>query len=198
MLNSKSIIKDKINVGQEDTKEFNLNQMPKDFMLLPINEQELLYFIHGVEQCRETQLSIDNCYDKLKQLIDKNMKEIIPLFKNRSNKKYKISKPYWTNELHELWRDMANKEKKLHKCKLRTFYKNLYRIQFKESANKFEKALRHAKRNYNKTSMEKIEKLRTDNPTEFWRRIKRLDPKTKSYIPMEIESNSSDLVTDVN
>ena len=46
--------------------------------------------------------------------------------------------------------------------------------------------------------MEQIEKLRTDNPTEFWRHIKRLGPKNKSKIPLEIEDEDGNITTEVS
>ena len=58
---------------------------------------------------------------------------------------------------------------------------------FKEARNKFDKALRKAGQQYNRNFIDSIETFSSKNPKEFWKHIKKLGPRNKTEIPMQVK-----------
>ena len=56
--------------------------------------------------------------------------------------------------------------------------------------------MNYIKQNDNRNKILSLEKMRTDNPTEFWHELKRTGPKKKINIPMEIKNSAGEIVTD--
>ena len=112
-------------------------------------------------------------------------------FKNApsSKKRYKHTKPYWSNELRTLWKCMREAEKRFVKCKgLRSARTNLRHIFINAKTN-FDRNLRKAERVYRKRTIDNIENICLNYPKEFWKNLKRLGPRKSHAIPMTIRQN---------
>lgn len=94
-------------------KKYKLRCIPPSFMSSVNVRGSLLNMIRIIETCRESQENIDRTYTQLCNIITKEMECSIPKFdwSKRSRKKFRTHKPYWNNELTELWRVMREKEK---------------------------------------------------------------------------------------
>lgn len=79
----------------------------------------ILDIISKIEMCRETQDQIDKVYDDFCDMIIREMAETIPKYdwSNKGRTKLRFHKPYWNDELTDLWKNMRNKEKLYLKCK---------------------------------------------------------------------------------
>ena len=69
---------------------------------------------------------------------------------------------------------------------------------FKEARNIFDKALRKAERQYNRNFIDSIENFSSKNPKEFRKHIKKLGPRNKTEIPVQVkvdDTYSSELDT---
>ena len=60
----------------------------------------------------------------------------------------------------------------------------------------FDKAFHRYERKFKRGQMLDIEEVCTSNPTEFWDHMKRLGPKTKSSIPMEVYGPDDEILCD--
>ena len=127
-----------------DQKFYKLNKIPTNFMLLPFDRIHIDYLIYNIEQCRENQQEIDNCYSKIQDFIDEKMKSQLPMYRSRTNKKFKISKPYWNNDLKHMWKNLVTVEKRCLKCNMGSFHKNLRRKEFVTLSKLFEHELHKA------------------------------------------------------
>ena len=107
--------------------------------------------------------------------------------KNRTRKRLKVTKPYWSDELTSLWKNMCESEKRYTKCKSDKHCKRVNFQLFKISRNKFDRALRQAQRNYKKKLVNDLENFNTRNPKDFWNHLKSLGPKKKAEIPMQVQ-----------
>ena len=189
-----SMVTNKVSVVQSTEKlkgkqnvKFNLKRMPIDMFSSELCKRALLNVIDCIECNRETQTEIDNCYNNLKDVIVQEMKDKIPLFNNnRDKKKYKISKPYWNEELGALWKEMHLKEKEFLCYKGSNIVKCDLRVKFKLAAQKFDRTLRKYKRQYERGKVLELESVCTSNPREFWSHIKKLGPRKNCEIPMEV------------
>ena len=116
-----------------------------------------------------------------------------------SQKKFKYHKPFWNQELTQLWKNMCQKEKKFRSFIGAKQTKNEIRNEFLASRKLFQKRLRYYERQFDNRFIENLETINTTNPREFWKTIKSLGPR-KSKIPMTVydeqgkECNDNDYV----
>ena len=134
-------------------------------------------------------------YDKIVKEMDKHL-ECIRISVG-TKKKFKHNKPYWTNELTDVWKLMKSAEKRFLKCKGPRKLKTYCRKLFIDARNDFDKLLRKTERNYRRQVIETIDEICTTNPREFWACLKKLGPRKHSSIPMKVEQNDI-VVTDEN
>ena len=111
-------------------------------------------------------------------------------------KKFKNFKPYWSEELTTLWRDMASSEKLYRRCKQTSASRNYLYENFKMKQHIFDKSLRQAERKYNRNLADEIEEIKTNDPKSFWDHIKRLGPQKSKEIPMKVYDAPGDIQED--
>lgn len=99
-------------------KRYNLRRIPANFMNTERTRNAILDLISKIEMCREIQDQIDKVYDDFCDTIIGEMAETIPKYdwSNKGRKKLRFHKPYWNDELTNLWKNMRNKEKQYLKC----------------------------------------------------------------------------------
>lgn len=76
--------------------------------------QLVIVIIARIERCRETQKQIDDLYKEFRDAMFREMSEKIPTYdwSARNRKCLRPHKPYWNEELTELWRHMRKMEKR--------------------------------------------------------------------------------------
>ena len=178
---------------------YKVSEIPVTFMNNEIACNELLNLIEELEVCRENQASVDKMYEKLITCIFAEMDR--HLFKYtgvKSKKMYKVKKPYWNDELKSLWSDMCNKEKTYLAYRGSNHIRSLLRQQFLDASRIFNKKLRQAERNYNKSMQDEMESVCTDNPRQFWEYIKKLGPKPSNKILQEVYDENGNIKCDLD
>ena len=181
-----------------DNKRYKLRSIPYDFMSSDISRLALQAVITKIESARETQSEIDNIYATLCDAIITEMDNCIPLCdtSKRTRKRHKTQKPYWNDELMNLWSVMHAKEKIFLNFTGRSHTKTQLRLEFLASQKDFDKALRRYERAYKRTLCDNIENMSAENPNEFWEKIKHLGPRKCSEIPMETYDQDGNIITD--
>jgi len=176
---------------------YNLRKTPNNFMSSEICVKTMLNIINSIERSRQEQTKIDQIYEQFTDLVITEMNKCIPNFiiGGRRKKKLKIRKPFWNSELQDLWNEMHSREKLLKTInskqdKLTKFAK------FKESQAKFDKKYRYFERKSRYVANENIDKLNTSNPKQFWEEIKKMGPKQKQLIPIEVYDEKHNIVHD--
>ena len=182
-----------------DRKRHRFNNVPNDFMN---NEMWRATVSEMIDMCIETsnqQAEIDVLYDKFCDVICHEMDTYLKYTtaQKKTRKKFKNSKPFWNDQLTELWKDMNSKEHLFRKCKGNKKEKTFRRESFLNSRKIFDKELRKAERSYNKGLLNEIETICTENPRAFWDHIKKLGPRKAHQIPMEVYQGSN-LVADTD
>ena len=92
---------------------------------------------------------------------------------------YFMNKP----NLSQLWKDMHEKEKLCRNCKGDRNRKFILKNKFVQAQKIFDKSLRSAEINYNRDTLENIEKLNVIDPDAFWVHIKRMGSRSRD-IPL--------------
>ena len=116
----------------------------------------------------------------------------------RERKMFRTFKPYWTQELTELWKEMVKSRKAFEKFKGDKRSQNILRTCYKDKRSLFDKRLRQAERKYKRGQMIEIESVCTDSPNTFWNHLKKLGPKKKSSIPMEVYGKNNEILCDID
>ena len=134
----------KHSAGTNDTIRFKLNRIPDDIFHSETSALAILELIENIELVRETQSEIDDMYNRLCDLILTEIKRTIPTFDTtrKSRKRYKHCKPYWTDELSELWKIMRDKERAFLRCTQGRQIKGARRQEYKNAQDLFDKRLR--------------------------------------------------------
>lgn len=104
----------------------------------------ILDLISKIEMCREIQDQIDKVYDDFCDTIIGEMAETIPKYdlSNKGRKKLRFHKPYWNDELTDLWKNMRNKEKQYLKCESKDKgTKRVLRHDYKVAQNTLDKRI---------------------------------------------------------
>ncbi|VDI60355.1 Hypothetical predicted protein [Mytilus galloprovincialis] len=175
---------------------FKLDRIPLDFMASDIRRSALFEVIETIERCRETQDNVDKIYDNLCTVILTEMNEKIPKTGyDRANKRLKNRKPYWNDNLTNLWNDMRHKENEFIQCNGNRSVKSAIRREYSQARDVFDKNLRRTERTYKKAMAVDIETMVTTNPNEFWEKIKKLGPRKVKDIPMEVVGESEEILS---
>lgn len=181
------------------TKIFKTKRLPDDFLESDLAKLAIQSLINDIEQWRESQEEVDIVYDKFLKCMNDEMESRLPsFFSGKSRKYYRNHKPFWNNELQSLWSDMHNKEKNFVKFKGCHRMKQQLLAQYKDACKIFQKKLRYSERMYNREKLNVIERLNTNNPTEFWDHINKLGPRIRKDIPLEVYNQDGDVCNDVD
>ena len=180
-----------------DRKRYKLKAIPRDFLSSNISRLALQAIISKIETARETQSEIDTIYASLCDAIITEMDNCIPRCdtSKKTRKRFKTHKPYWNNELTDLWNAMHAKEKRFLNFNGRACFKTQLRTEFLASQKTFDKALHRYERAYKRSVCDEIENMTTENPNDFWEKIKKLGPRKCSDIPMETYDQKGDIIT---
>jgi hypothetical protein len=157
--------------------------------------------IERIERCRETQNQVDVLYSEFRDIITREMSEKIPTYdwSKRSRKRLRLHKPYWNDELTELWKRMREMEKQFLKCdSTNKSLKNTCRQRYKESRNTLDKRIRFYERKHKKQLAFNIESVCSHDPKQFWDQIKKLGSQRKTKFPTECYDTDGDVTSDLN
>ena len=100
-------------------------------------------------------------------------------------KRFKKYKPYWSDHLTQLWRDVAASEKAFRKSNRILYSHHSLREIYLAKQRIFDKALRDTERSYNRHIADQIEDCTTNDPKQFWDHIQRLGPQKSKEIHLK-------------
>jgi hypothetical protein len=178
-------------------KKFNRKKIPQDFMSNAEDRRLLLNLIENIEMCREQQTAVDEVYKRLTETLIGKMKEVDPAFDCpiKTRRRYRPIKPFWTEELSLLWSTMREKEKRYLKYQKHNTRHGREFTAFKMARNDFDRTYRRTERKYKRDQMTTIENVTSSDPKAFWEQLKKLGPRQRKEIPMEVVSNDGKVLT---
>jgi hypothetical protein len=180
-------------------KRYGVKSIPPDFINNTAACNKLLEIIEDIEHTRELQQDIDDTYLKFCKFYHDEMSRWLKA-KNvhpAAFKRFKRStKPFWNDNLSELWNTVCKREKLYLLC--REARRSQLKHEFCLAQKNFDREYRKAERNYKKGKIDEIEFLSTSDPKKFWEGIKKLGPKKKNDIPMQVYDDDQSVITDLN
>ncbi len=170
---------------------WNAKSIPDNFLLSDDIVRQIDEIIQQIESRDMSQQELDMVYDSfckcvLDEMERKPDKKMVHINTGLSNKRRRVKKPWWSDNLNNLWNELCVAEKCCHKSPLskKTRLKTLMR----EAQRVFDKNVQSAKRTYWRENQEYLLNLNTTNPQEFWKRIGQIGMATerRKSIPMEV------------
>ena len=177
------------------SKRYKYKTMSNEFLNNDTWKLVLDSLISGLDCTDPVQNSVDVFYDDMITNIFEEMdKHISYKEATKSTRKlFRNHKPFWTDELTDVWKDMSLAEKDYIKAKHSNSNNKDLRNRFISKRKHFDKLLRSTERSYNQKKSIEIETINTENPVEFWKQIGALGPKRSSKIPFEVyDDNNSE------
>lgn len=187
--------------GEHITFEKYDRTVPETF--LEDNISTLNSYIRVIEQAIETQEELDSFCSRLVETLKTEMNNkmshrTVKLQPSVNNTKRKTKKPWWSDNLSELWNDQCKAEKNMLKgqksdCKrLRHYYVTKRKL--------FNRAVQRAKRQYLRQKQAEIDETESKNQSMFWKEIGKIGvgQERRKTIPLEIVKPDGSVTTDKN
>jgi len=183
---------DRENVPLGNYDKFDVKNIPEHFLNTDIVVKEIHDAVFRLEQSLQCQNDIDSACTKLCSILKTEMYEklshkSIKIQNGYSNKKRKIGKPWWSNDLTCLWNSLCDAERKWLKCNLINEKKRFKSI-FIASRKTFDRHVQKSKRSYWVSVQNELLSNCENNQQEFWKTIGKVGIgfSKKRNIPMEI------------
>ncbi len=193
---------DRSPLGKEYNKpptKYRRGNLPNEFMQSAERVNECMTLIDELITMKKEQETVDKVYDQMLTMYHTEISCFLKEAKPAQNSKKKLrhmKKPYWDETLSALWIEFHNAEKLFVKAKRNSQgYKTLSE-DFIRKQKTFDKALRKAKRSFQRRQVYDLEEVNCNDPTAFWKHINNLGPKKKSNIPWEVLNHEGDIVSD--
>lgn len=182
--------------------KYDVKTIPNNFLQDPKLISDLHNTVFNLESSSRTQQDIDNSYKDLCELIKHDMSEklhkrIIILNSASSNKRRKVGKPWWDDNLTILWNKVCSAETLYLKC-YNICQKKALRIEFLKSRKAFNREMQKSKRLYWFKMQNDLLYDIDKNSCNFWRSIGKIGVafQKKNKIPMEVIDDNGDIIND--
>jgi hypothetical protein len=168
---------------------FNVKDVTENFLHSANAQTAIQNCITHIESVLAIQQEIDDIYTMFCNVYYNEMESTLRKKNVHPNSKKRLRhslKPYWTERLSQLWRELCDSEKRYLSEPQHTRVRRQLRDKFIKSQKCFDKEYKREKRNYQFEKINEIESLDTSNPKKFWQEIKRLGPRSAGNIPMSV------------
>lgn len=174
----------------EPLLKFDARKITSDFMSNVNLCRQLHTAVFELESSLISQHDLDNTYNTLCSLIKEEMIDKLPMkrltfFDGNDNKKRRIRKPWWNDNLTELWNEMCKHENIWLSCKIGA-QKHILKRNYLQKRKLFDKMVQRAKRIYWFNVQKEILNEVAHDQNEFWKTIGRVGIGTKRNILMEV------------
>lgn len=178
-------------------RKYNFKRAGPEFTNSELFNLAMLNIINMIEANRESQAEIDLIYDQFREEIIQELNRNVPYHNasKSSKKRWRTKKAFWCTELEVLWKDMHQADKVARKARSRNDKRHSHAI-FRSKRQLFDRRYRQLERAYRREKWQNIEKIQTDNPSDFWKEIKTLGPKKKQSIPLEVYDSNEEVISD--
>ena len=182
--------------------EFTLfsRDIPVNFLI--DRQEEISHLINKIETEMHNESGADQCYNDFTNLIRQEMYrkvqyKNIKLKEGVNNKKRRVKKPWWSEELTVLWNELCLKERAMLKAEANS--KRIKREEFLRQRKLFNKEVQRAKRKYWKAKQIEIENLETSDQKAFWKQIGKIGigQERKKDIPNEVKLENGEISNNI-
>ena len=170
--------------------------------------QETLQLVLATITNLQTQIStkeeINRLWAEVKSIFINEMNKLPDIFRSvnkKLNRKFRKGKPFWNQELEQLWINSCKAEKAYLNFKIKNNsdfpIKNMLRLQFKTMQKHFNKKHRYSKRMHHKNEYTNLETNAKDDPAAMWKALKKLNNPPTTKAALEIIRDDKSISADI-
>ncbi len=179
---------------------YDLKDIPQDFM--NIHKENIKTAINRIESDISLQKDVNAAYNDFMSLISGEMEEYLHKHKvktynpNKPKNSKLHKKPWWCEELDQMWESVCSKEKAWLRHK--GGGGQSLKMEFVNARRSFSYAHRKEKRRYQKKIQDELTEACDHNQAEFWKRVRSTGIQTdrKNPLPCTIKDSDGNLLTD--
>ena len=182
----------------------NLTKINDSFMTSQETLQLILATISKLQTEINTKEEINRLWAEVKNIFTLEMNNLLDIPRpncKKQNRKFRKGKPFWNQELEQLWTNACKSEKAYLNFKIKNNsdfpIKNMLRLQFKSMQKHFDKKYRYNKRMYHKNEFTNLESNAKHNPTAMWEALRKLNNPPKMKAALEIIREDGSISTDI-
>ena len=180
--------------------KYNVKDIPDVFM--KSDKHYIQEAIARIESELVNQDNVDKAYDTFLSMINGEMKKHLKTRKSNINTTKKVKntklqkKPWWNQDLDELWKEVCMKEKRWLKHKGGS--KQDYKRDFVTSRRSFSHKHRKAKRAYQSRMQDELSEMCQEQQQEFWKKVKSVGIQAgqKRTLPLAVRGEDGGVVAD--
>ena len=165
--------------------------VPPDFLSDNLASSNINNLIEQIQTQEAVQNNIDSNYEDFCSLLKQEMeaklsKKTVTITSGQSNKRRKMRKPWWNEELTDLWQKRCQVEKAFTRS-VAANRTNL-KAEVKAAGKSFDRAVQRSKRQYWRKCQEDLSNLNSKDPREFWKKFGQISiaSERKHSIPWEV------------
>ena len=188
---------------QSKNIKFDIRNIPNELMKVVEIVTKLNQFIQNLELSVINQLELDNKYNDLVTIIHDEMNSKLTQRKvvhkdGLNNKRRKMKKPWWNDNLTALWNEVCKAERKWNRSHNQE--KRKLRHIFVDKRTPFDKNCQQTKRQYWYRSQDELLNIQNKGPREFWKNISKIgvSNERQKSIPMEVVLEDGSICTDTD
>ncbi len=168
--------------------------MPDDFTATPMWQAVINELVQRIERFHDVQSNVDDAYGEFCNVLKREMEKYLSYSCDSAGgrKRFRKAKPFRSEELTVLWKDMNSKEMQWLSCK--SHDKRQLEILFRDAQKIFDKRLTQTERRYRKESIINID---TDDRNKFWNHFRKLGPRNNDSVPLKVRVGD-ELISDLD
>ncbi len=170
-------------------RRYNLKTIPENFGTSNIAMQGLNTFIETLENVALNRRQLDCLYDEFCKTVFSEMDaclEFKDISESSIRKRFKHYKPYWDQELTDLWTVLKETNKRYNKSKRSGARSKQLFESYKIAQKNFDKTLHRKARAYKRSFLSNLDDFSSKSPKQFWEKLDKLGPRTTRKIPSKI------------
>ncbi len=181
-------------------RRYCFKNTPENFCNNDAFKASLHVYITKLETLQADQSNIDQNYNDLCELLVSEMDTYLDMGNadRQTRKRYKSHKPFWDEELTNLWLDMKNRNRLFIKSKKALHSKDQCYRDFKNAQSAFDKCLRRKERKYKRDQLENLDSVCTSDPKQFWEDLNKLGSRKPVGIPEKARRSDGSLTDNLN
>ncbi|CAC5400853.1 unnamed protein product [Mytilus coruscus] len=153
---------------------YDVKNIPNDWMTNNNILNKINMCINNIQCSKGRQFEVDKLYDNFVEILHSEMNDKleskVKVLNSTNNRKRRIKKPWWNDELTNKWNNVCTAERDCVTCKQGSLKQQL-RKHFVDKREDFDKLTQKYKRQYWYRCQEELVNFSDNDPNQFWRRI---------------------------
>ena len=182
-------------------KRYDTSSIADNFLMDPQVVEQINMCINRLEMNEQQQVTLNTVYDQFCDIVKLEMDSklhhrTVHIDSGLTQKRRRVKKPYWSDELDGLWKAYSDAARKANRAHGRE--KQRLREEARSRRQILDRQVQSAKRRYWRQMQDTLLNMQSDNPKEYWNYIGKLGvgSERKKNVPWEVLDAEGNSVND--